>query len=333
MKIEHLENKTIAISRTDSIGDVILTLPTCAWIKSEYPSAKIVFFGKSYTKAVLECYPFIDQIICWDEWEKESEDKQLINMKELGIDVFVHVFPNKNLAKLAKKAKIATRVGTSHRLHHWWTCNVRPSFTRKDSNYHEAQLNFELLRKFGVKSLPEHGELVDYLSHFKAKSPLTPYLEEVLATDRNTLILHTKSQGSAVEWPLEKYIELANLLVKDSYRVYFSGTEKEGLQFREFLPKDENIIDVSGKSSLAELITFISRCDGLVACSTGPLHIAAILGVRAIGLYTDLRPMHPGRWAPIGKNSYFLTIKNTENPSLDDINRIRVEEVMESILT
>lgn len=331
MKTIDLSNKTVVISRTDSIGDVILTLPMCAWLKKQFPSTRIVFFSKSYTREVLRCYPFIDEVVCIDDWKEYTFEKQKKLLTKLDVHAFIHVFPNKDLAKLAKAAKIPFRIGTSHRMFHLITCNIRPNFTRKNSDFHEAQLNFELLRNFGLHDLPKIEALNDLLKGFTPQTALSPFLRDVLDNDRKKVVLHTKSQGSAVEWPLEKYIELANQLVSQNYVVYFSGTEKEGLQFRNELPNNSNIIDISGKSSLGELITFISKCDALVACSTGPLHIAAVLGVKAIGLYTDLRPMHPGRWAPLGEQSSAVTMKNTMNPKLEDIYSITVEDVLQFI--
>lgn len=330
MKIDDLSGKTVVISRTDSIGDVILTLPLCGWLKKQFPTVRIVFLGRSYTVDVLRCSPFIDEIIRLEDWEKVSFEEQVKIVKALNIYAFVHVFPNKHLAKLAKAAKVPIRVGTSHRIYHLLTCNVRPNFTRKNSEFHEAQLNFELLRNFGVKTLPSKEELVEYIGKFKPQVELPNQLKSLLK-DGKRVILHTKSQGSAVEWPLEKYVQLANELVERNYTVYFSGTEKEGLQFRDALPSHPQVIDLSGKSSLGELIAFINECDVLVACSTGPLHLAAVLGKKAIGLYTDLRPMHPGRWAPIGAKSVALTANNTENPKLEDIYSIGVDRVLQII--
>ncbi|PWH85563.1 glycosyltransferase family 9 protein [Brumimicrobium oceani] len=330
MKTIDLSGKTVVISRTDSIGDVILTLPLCGWLKKQFPTVRIIFLGKSYTVDVLKCSPYIDEIIQLEDWENASFEEQVKRVQNLNIYAFVHVFPNKHLAKLVKAAKVPFRIGTSHRLFHLLTCNIRPNFTRKNSDFHEAQLNFELLKKFGIQSLPSKEELVEYIGDFKPQIPLSAQLSSLLKEGKR-IVLHTKSQGSAVEWPLEKYLNLANQLVEKGFTVYFSGTEKEGVQFRNQLPHHANIIDISGKSSLGELITFINECDALVACSTGPLHLAAVLKVKAIGLYTDLRPMHPGRWSPIGIRSVALTANNSDNPKLEDIYSISVQRVMQVI--
>ena len=42
----------IIISRTDSIGDVMLTLPMCVWLKKNIPGVELIYLGKNYTKPV-----------------------------------------------------------------------------------------------------------------------------------------------------------------------------------------------------------------------------------------------------------------------------------------
>jgi ADP-heptose:LPS heptosyltransferase len=217
-------------------------------------------------------------------------------------DVFIHVFPNRELATLAKKAKISMRIGTSHRVYHLLTCNHRLNFSRKKSNFHESQLNFELIKPFGLKELPSLEEINGYLNHFKIPNiELPDFMKEI--DFKNTIILHPKSQGSALEWPLEKYVELANELVEIGKTVCFTGTDKEGELFREKIPNHEKIMDTTGKLSLLQLIKMCASAEGLVACSTGPYHLSAVYGKKAIGLFSSRRPIHPGRWAALGVNS------------------------------
>ncbi|MBC8084972.1 MAG: glycosyl transferase, partial [Hymenobacter sp.] len=57
---------------------------------------------------------------------------------------------------------------------------------------------------------------------------------------------------------------------------------------------------------------FLSEADGLVAGSTGPLHLAAALGRYALGLYPPIRPMHPSRWAPLGPHAGYLVVNRPD---------------------
>ena len=307
MKIADLTHKRVIISRTDSIGDVLLTLPMCAWIKSTYPTATILFLGKGYTKSVVDCYDLVDEFIDWKDFENQTKADQLEKFRSLNADAIIHVFPNKEIASLAKKVRIPTRVGTSHRSYHLFTCTHRPNFTRKRSDLHESQLNHELLRPFGLVDLPTLEDISNATSHFHAPNlDLPDFLSKVLQNKGKSIILHPKSQGSAREWPMEKYTALTNELVKRNFTVFFTGTHAEGDAFRSQIPTHPNVIDTTGKLSLNELITFISKVDFLLACSTGPLHIAGYLGINTIGFFVPKRPIHPGRWKALGPNVSIL---------------------------
>ena len=130
----------IVISRTDSIGDVALTLPIAGILKQKFPKAKIVFLGNTYTKPIINCSSSVDEVWEWAEIQNMEDRAQIEWLKQQNVDVFIHVFPRRELARLAQKAKIPHRIGTSHRLYHLLTCNHRPNFTRKNSELHFHRL-------------------------------------------------------------------------------------------------------------------------------------------------------------------------------------------------
>ena len=317
------EIKTIIISRTDSIGDVVLTLPMAQLLKQKFPDCKIIFLGKTYTKPVLECCVNIDRIICWDEIEKDSPAGQLEFFRSLNADCIVHVFPNKKVASLAKMAGIPVRIGTSHRLFHWFACNKLPNFTRKNSHLHEAQLNFKLLAPLGIASESSLKEMQDLFA-FRNIKPLGGELSNMLDKSRYNLILHPKSRGSAQEWGIGNFSKLIKLLPENKFKIFITGTAQEGKLMKSIFSENPSVVDLTGKLSLSELISFINNCDGLVAASTGPLHLAAVLGKNAIGIYPSKRPINPGRWAPIGKN---VSIVQAENVS--EIKAVEVARILE----
>jgi ADP-heptose:LPS heptosyltransferase len=297
--------KRILISRTDSIGDVALTLPMCQALRSKYPEAEIIFIGKNYTRPLVKCFKAIDDFWDIDELFNQPITSQL---EQLKADCIIHVFPNKKLAFLAKKAKIPVRIGTSHRVFHLFTCNMRPNFTRKNSNLHESQLNFHLLAPLGVTEIPSFQQIQELVQFQVAPTELPSWIP---TSNEERIILHPKSKGSALEWPLEKYMELALQLAESGKTVCFTGTEQEGTQFRHLLPVHDRIIDTTGKLSLDQLICFISQSNALVACSTGPYHIAGLSGIHAIGLFSMRRPIDPGRWRAIGPKAEYLVFDQT----------------------
>lgn len=293
--------KTVIISRTDSIGDVVLTLPVAGFVKQRWPQCRVVFLGAEYTHSIVDCCPDVDQFVSWTSLKDKSLDEQVMAFEDLNADTILHVFPNKAVARIAKKAGIANRVGTSHRIFHWTTCNRLVNFSRKNSDLHESQLNCMLLQHYVENMPPALGDMADYLN-FQA-SELSPEFAELIDTKRFNLILHPKSKGSAREWGVENFARLIELLPEERFQIFISGTQAEGDLVRDSLinPYANRITDLTGKMPLSQFIAFIARCDALIAASTGPLHIASASGVQAIGIYPPMRPIHPGRWMPIGK--------------------------------
>jgi heptosyltransferase III len=303
--------KTFIISRTDSIGDVVLSLPMAAVLKKEYPECKILYLGKNYTAEVIRCCNNVDQFLDWDEISQLTQEKQIAFLKETKADVIIHAFPRSAIARLAKKAGIGMRIGASGRLYHWYTCNSISFLTRRRSKLHEAQLNIKLLRRIVSSTTYQLGEIPE-LYGFNSKQALPELFKQLLKPDKFNLILHPKSKGSAREWGLVNFNRLVGLLPQNKFRIFITGTVEEGkLVFSKGgLIRDDKIIDLTGKLSLGEFISFINQADGLVAASTGPLHLAAAMNKVAIGIYPPMWPIHPGRWAPLGKKaSYFVKVE------------------------
>jgi ADP-heptose:LPS heptosyltransferase len=271
-------------------------------LRSLYPSARILFLGRSYTKDIIAACKYIDGFLNWDEWRGLSVGEAAAAMAATGAGCIIHVFPDKAIARVALKARIAERIGTTNRIYHWWTCNVLVRLSRRNSPYHEAQLNLRLLAPVGGQSEYSSEEIGGYYGLTRL-APLPPEIEGLLDPERFNLILQPKSRGSAREWGLENFRRLIASLPTERYKVFVSGTAAEGQLVAPLFSKYPAVTDLTGRLTLAQLITFISKADGLIAASTGPLHLAAALGIHAMGIYPPIRPMHPGRWAPVGPNA------------------------------
>ena len=85
----------------------------------------------------------------------------------------------------------------------------------------------------------------------------------------------------------QQWIRLFLETVPDG-RVVLVGQEQErGRCLQDLLPSQMlgRIWDVTGRTTLAELAAILARCQTVVGSDTGPLHLAAAVGVRVIGWY------------------------------------------------
>lgn len=251
--------------------------------------------GKSYTRPVIEACKSIDQFIDADDFMNET-----VTVLGEKPEAIVHVLPVAAIAFRAKKLKIPFRIGTTNRIYHLLTCNKLVKLSRKNSDLHEAQLNLKLLEPFGITrhfSLAEAGQLFA----MENIQPLPAKFASLIDKNKYNLILHPKSQGNGREWGLENFIELINFLDTDRYKIFISGVEKERELLQPVLENArERVTDITGMMNLSEFMSFIQNCDGLAASGTGPLHLAAALGKDTFGIFPPVRPIHAGRWAPLG---------------------------------
>ncbi len=307
MPTANLAHCHFLICRTDNIGDLVLTLPLAAWLKQQFPGCRITVCCRAYAAATVARCRFVDAVL-----ERESLNDPALQLADGGYGCIIFAFPDRQLAKAAKQAKIALRVGSSHRLYHWFYCNRLAHFSRVKSGLHEAQLNFALLKPLGQDYTPTLDEIPALYGLSEAKAVSAP-LKLPFEREHFNLILHPKSNGNGREWPLEYFVQLAQQLQASSrIRCWISGSAAEGEQLEKAAPALfalPNVRSLCGQFNLAGFIECIAACDGLIASGTGPLHLAAALGKPTLGLFPPLKPIDPARWAAVGSRAQNLVRK------------------------
>lgn len=298
---------------------MVLTLPLAGWIKRQWPDCRIVFLGRAYTAPVIKACAFVDEFIDADELLALPSGAALTFIRALALDAWVHVLPHRRLATLAWRAGVPLRVGTDRRWWHWLTCNRMVSLSRRHSTQHEAELNLQLLSGLHLSALPPRT-LIPALYGLTRVPPLSATVIRLLGSPQPPgtwrVVLHPKSQGSAREWPLGHFTALARVLHAAGHRVYVTGTAAEGAALAAFRHEvAPYVTDLTGQLTLAELLGVIQSSDALVGASTGPLHLAAAMGRGAVGLYPLLRPMHAGRWGPLGPRTAALVTSQRQSCS------------------
>ncbi|MES2320611.1 MAG: glycosyltransferase family 9 protein [Pseudomonadota bacterium] len=292
----------VLICRTDNIGDVVLTLPLAGYLKQILPAVQVDFLVRAYAAPVVRQCSFVNKVLAIEE----QEDPQRM-FAEGGYDTVIFAFPNRRLAQAARRARVPYRVGTSHRLYHWLSCNRLAHFSRVKSPLHEAQLNFELLRPLGINHIPKLDEIP---ALYGMSAPRLPEVEALRAQAKFNLILHPKSNGNGREWPLASYTELAALLKDEpGISLWVTGSAAEG----ELLARDAGALlamphvrSLCGSFDLAGLTALIGAADGLIASGTGPLHMGAALARPVIGLFPPIKPIDPARWGAVGAQARSL---------------------------
>ena len=112
--------------------------------------------------------------------------------------------------------------------------------------------------------------------------------------------------GSSLEnrrWPARYFAELADLLANRlNARIVLFGVAGEtplAEEIRNLAERKQNIIDLTGKTDITQLIGWVGKCSYLVTNDTGTMHIAAALGTRIVGLFfAHAHPYETGPYSP-----------------------------------
>jgi ADP-heptose:LPS heptosyltransferase len=305
--------KHVLVSRTDRLGDSILTLPLCGLLRARFPGIRITYLGRRYTAPVVARSPHVDAVLAWDDLAATGNPAQALRdaAATVPFDLALHVFPDRDIARAVASARIPRRIGTSRRWYHWLWANERVPLHRKGSRLHESQLNVQLIVPLlGLKALPSRDELRPLVTLVPPapSERIRALLTAARDGGRFVLVVHPMSGGSNANWPLEHVRSLIDQLDPSRFRVVLSGSASERATLDAWMSSlPAHVVDGTS-GTMDELMALLAGSDGVLAPSTGPLHLAAALGKRTAGLFR-----HPAtswdisRWHPLGPRATVLT--------------------------
>lgn len=323
------EIKIVLITRTDNLGDMILTLPLINEARRIFPEAKILFMVKKYNSELLREYQGIDEIIFIEDFKGINDKIRLF--KNRKIDLVINAKPEFDLALSFFLSGIRYRIGTSYRWYSFlYNCKVHEH--RKYSIKHESEYNINLLKTFFNEA--GYGSRIKLKFSFEEKNLLNEKLHGLL--ERKYIVIHPGSRGSAKDLPAEKLLEFADkfLSVFKDTEIILTGidSEKESVKilFDGLNGKyKDKITDLTGRLGLRELMILIDNAEIFVSNSTGPIHIAGALNKNIIGFYPNEKVMSEMRWKPLSVNAVILK----PPVGCDDMSMIDAEAIYHSAET
>ncbi|HEX5787040.1 MAG TPA: lipopolysaccharide heptosyltransferase II, partial [Woeseiaceae bacterium] len=132
-----------------------------------------------------------------------------------------------------------------------------------------------------------------------------------LALDRPVVAFMPGAEfGPSKLWPAEHFAALAGCLIADGYRVWLLGSSKDRVaagHIASLASGGSDLVDLCGRTSLAEVIDVLSLVEQAVTNDSGLMHIAAAVGVHVHALYG---PTSPALVLPLTarKDVYFLDL-------------------------
>ncbi|WP_348697229.1 glycosyltransferase family 9 protein [Duganella fentianensis] len=300
--------RRIMLAKTTQLGDLVISLPMAAALKRHDPHCTVILLTNRRTADIARHCPDVDEVFA----APEDAAELTALLAAVRPDIFIQVNPCRRLAQCAYDAALPIRIGSLFRRYNWQRCTHLVPISSPNSGLNKRLLDLQYLRPLGI--VIKDASEIPALYHLAppASTGATPAEQQLPATvqhpahyaqGRRTVILSPALvTARSHQWPLEFYAELIARIDPREVHWFICGTAEDRASLQPLLQRHAhaaNVTDMVGRLSLTEFMAFISQCDGLVAGSTGPLHLAAALGIHTLGLFQSRRS-DVQRWRPLG---------------------------------
>ena len=273
-----LRLKNICVLQTAFLGDCALTLPLIEKIKSSAANSRITVISRPETSQVFKSSSSVDNVIIDNKRNSKFFFPEFINLvKQIKSENFdIAIIPHRSIrsALLVFLAKVPIRIGFSESAGKIFLNKVVPFSWL----LHDAERNLTLL-------LP----LIENADPLMAKLTVSEgILEKFKITDDISIGINPGSAWPTKRWPKERYGKLIKLLYnKYKKKILIIGSKKE-IQWNseiENIAGKDACVNITGKTSIEELMGLIKNLKLFITNDSGPMHIAAAFGIEVIAIF------------------------------------------------
>jgi ADP-heptose:LPS heptosyltransferase len=310
----------VVINRTDAIGDTILTLPMAKKLKDHFTNCYVIFVISPKTEPIFESNTIVDEYWVYDE--KVSKLKSFFSLREKfqknKVGHYFHVGGSHIPSLAALSAGVGFRGGLLTKWPSFFMLNKGTRQRRSLVEMHESEYNINLLHPLGVNyhytEKEKCGPAVFLSEEEKDKAFLSfkaDVEKEGIALKDDIVFLHPGMTGHTLNWSSKNYARLILKIEKafpDRYlyvlsftpsdKMYIKGVNEQlGQKSYSFLK--EKIFYFNGAlQGLRHYMGVLSKAALFVGPSTGTTHLANIMGIKVVAIYSPIKVQSSLRWGP-----------------------------------
>jgi len=277
----------ILVLRGGAVGDFILTLPALQALRRHWPEASIELAGYPGIAELARLGGLVDTVVSLHQ-ARIAGLYALHGPLDRNLHAFLSPF-DRIVAYLHDPDGSVMR-------------NLRESGVRKiihlspvDPPVHAADYFLSSLAGEGVL---EPGPAVPRLKLQEAVRSAGRARLERWGITKAALVLHPGSGSPCKNWPLVRFLELADLHLAAGNPVIFLLGEADALIAAEVrLFCSARACPLMENEPLTEVASLLAGCGSYVGNDSGLTHLAAALGLRTLALFG---PTDPALWSPRG---------------------------------
>ncbi len=304
--------KRILVRGVNWLGDAVMTTPMLQRLREAAPQSEITLLTHSKLGDLFQDYPHVNNVIAFQEGEGVFSVGRRLRPHNFELAL---VLPNSYRSALEVFfARIPQRVGYGRKLLLTRSFTPPPVKMRKRSVGEIRTLVAQNAR--ARETFPSEAHHIHhYLRLIQAPwaAPKLHVVEEEVVRARKRLpnsgpwlgLNPGAEYGPAKRWPVERFVEAANRLHQklNCGWILFGGPRDTPLAAQIAAAISGPVIDLAGKTTLRELGALFRCCQAVLTNDSGPMHLAAAVGVPVIVPFGSTSPelTGPPRGAIVGK--------------------------------
>lgn len=331
--------QNVLIFRTGHLGDTFCAIPAMKAVKKRFPNTRFIFITAKQTPNLPHPIDVLKEVIEFDEiftYEPISLknlrglSKLISYLRDRKPDLLIYLGQNSSsLFTLIRDMFFFRVAGCRSVCGFQWT--KHRLFPLAQRRYRVFDKEVERLMKL-VEPSGVHCEI----SWDIPRVPLNFNWPQFL-NSRPIIAVHPTAKFRVKHWPFERFLEVISIL-HERYNAFFIvvGGNEAKAEAEALVEKfGVDALNLAGKTTFLQLAEVLRRCNLLISCDSGPIHVAAAVGTPAVGIYTARD--YPGCWYPWGEQHIILRkdlpcqiCLKTECETMDCIKGISADEVLKA---
>ena len=297
MYLESSEIKKILIIKPRGIGDVVLSTILIDNLKAHFKDATIDYLTESFAKPAVENLPDINKVLTMKRDEFPLNAALMIRKEKY--DLLIDSWVNPRTALISFLSGVKYRVGYAYRGRKY-AYNILATSGR-GGDHHSAEHNLELLKPIGV---PVISKRIQFNVPDDAIKKAKEFTDKFLPKNKTVVGILPAGSWSSKKFDKERWVDICKI-IKEKYNVFFlllwgPGDKNDAEFIHKHLPEEAIMIP---ETDLTLMSAFIKQCNIIIANDSGPMHIAAALGIPVLGIFG---PTDPKGHGPYSMNSSYV---------------------------
>jgi lipopolysaccharide heptosyltransferase I len=286
----------ILIIKPSSLGDVIHALPFLMAVRHTFKNARIDWVISSKLSGILEGNPFINRLIVIDKdaWKRPERlpgtVKEIIELvktiRKEHYDIVIDLQGLLRSGLITFVSSSPLKIGFDDARE-----GSRLFYNKKikvNGSMHAVDKCLEIAR-----SISANTERIEFPLHIDDYAKRK--IKKLINNEKGYVVMVPTARWETKMWPPEKF---GSLISRLKVPCVITGSSADGEVIQRVISSSQGKgINLCGKTDLKTLVSLLSEAGAVVGNDSGPLHIAAALGVPVIALFG---PTDPGRTGPYG---------------------------------